>query len=189
MNQVSGVDIDRLTEWMDGEGLGAGPITNIEALGGGTQNVLLKFERDGRRYVLRHPPLHKRANSDEAMRREARVLAALRGSDVPHPDVIAACGEVDVLGAAFYLMEPIDGFNPSVGLPSPHRDSPEIRHQMGLAMSDAIAALGRVDYLAVGLEGFGRPEGFLERQVPRWKSHLDSYAAIPGYAGPDIPGA
>lgn len=188
MNQVSGVDIDRLTEWMDGEGLGAGPITNIEALGGGTQNVLLKFERDGRRYVLRHPPLHKRGNSDETMRREARVLTALRGSDVPHPDVIAACGDVDVLGAAFYLMEPIDGFNPTVGLPSPHRDSREIRHEMGLAMSDAIAALGRVDHEAVGLSDFGKADGFLERQVPRWRAHLESYNQIPEYPGPDIPG-
>src|SRR3954451_2924889 len=190
MNEVAGVDIDVLTAWMDEQGLGAGtgPLQDIVHLGGGTQNILLRFERDGRRYVLRRPPPHKRANSDDTMRREARVLTALAGSDVPHPGVIASCPDETVIGAAFYLMEPIDGFNPSVGLPSPHRDSPEIRHQMGLAMSDAIAALGRVDYLAVGLEGFGRPEGFLERQVPRWKSHLDSYAAIPGYPGPDIPG-
>src|SRR3954453_9141892 len=160
MNQVSGVDIDRLTEWMDGEALGAGggPITNIESLGGGTQNVLLRFERNGRRYVLRHPPLHKRANSDETMRREARVLTALRGSDVPHPDVIAACGDEDVLDAAFYLMEPIEAFNPTVGLPALHASSPEVRHRMGLAMAEGAAALGRVDYRAVGLDGFGKPD-------------------------------
>ena len=85
MNQVSGVDIDRLTEWMDGEGLGAGPITNIEALGGGTQNVLLKFERDGRRYVLRHPPLHKRGNSDRPCgeRRGCSRRCAARTSPIP----------------------------------------------------------------------------------------------------------
>src|SRR3954467_8875440 len=117
---------------MDGEGLGEGPLEDVEAIAGGTQNVLLRFRRGDREYVFRRPPPHKRANSDETVRREARVLAALAGSDVPHPGLIAACGDVDVLGAAFYLMEPIDGFNASLGLPEPHRSSTEMQHAMGL---------------------------------------------------------
>src|SRR5580765_6894009 len=104
------VDLAALARWMDARGLGDGAIANVERLGGGTQNVLLRFERAGRSYVLRRPPEHKRANSDETMRREARVLAALAGSAVPHPGLIAAEATTDVLGAAFYLMEPIDGF-------------------------------------------------------------------------------
>jgi aminoglycoside phosphotransferase (APT) family kinase protein len=63
-----------------------------------------------------------------------------------------------------------------------------MRHAMGLALVDAIAALGRVDYRAVGLEGFGRPEGYLARQVERWRAQLASYEAMPGYPGPEIPG-
>jgi aminoglycoside phosphotransferase (APT) family kinase protein len=185
---VDGVDLDILAEWMDGEDLGSGPIETAERLGGGTQNVLLRFERSGRRYVFRRPPPHKRSNSDETMRREARVLTALAGCDVRHPDVIAACGDEAVLGAAFYLMEPIDGFNPTVGLPAPHASSPAMRRKMGFAMAEAAAALGRVDYLAVGLEGFGRPDRYLERQVPRWRAHLETYAEMAGYPGPDIPG-
>jgi aminoglycoside phosphotransferase (APT) family kinase protein len=55
-------------------------------------------------------------------------------------------------------------------------------------MADGIAALGAVDHVAVGLEGFGRPEGYLERQVTRWRSHLESYAELEGYPGPEIPG-
>ncbi len=183
-----GVDSEALTVWMDEQGLGAGPLENIEPLGGGTQNILLKFERAGRRYVLRRPPVHKRKNSDETMRREARVLGALAGSDVPHPDLIAACPETDVIGAAFYLMEPVDGFNPSTGLPEPHRSDPGLRHRMGLEMADAIAALARVDHEAVGLADFGRPDGYLERQVERWRSQLDSYSELDGYGGPEIPG-
>src|SRR5678816_1247885 len=97
------VDLERLSVWMDDSGLPAGRIEHAELLGGGTQNILLRFERGGRRYVLRRPPPHKRANSDETMRREARVLGALRDTDVPHPRLIAACGDVEVLGAAFYL--------------------------------------------------------------------------------------
>lgn len=187
-DQVPGVDLDALRAWMDGEGLGDGPLEHVEQLAGGTQNVLVRFERAGRAYVLRRPPLHKRANSDETMRREARVLAALAGSDVPHPGLIAACGDVDVLGAAFYLMEPIDGFNPASGLPEPHRSDAAMRRELGFGMVDGIAALARVDHVAVGLGDFGKPDGWLERQVGRWRSQLDSYAEHEGYPGPDIPG-
>lgn len=185
---IEGVDLDALRRWMDDRGLGDGPIEDVTELTGGTQNVLVRFVRSGRAYVLRRPPLHKRANSDETMRREARVLGALAGSEVPHPGLIAACPETDVLGAAFYLMEPVDGFNPASGLPEPHRSDARMRHQMGLAMMDAIASLACVDHEAVGLGDFGKPEGWLERQVPRWQSQLDGYADFDGYPGPDIPG-
>ncbi|MCP5058423.1 MAG: phosphotransferase family protein [bacterium] len=173
---------------MDAQGLASGPIEDVEALGGGTQNILLRFRRGNDAFVLRRPPLHKRRNSDETMRREARVLGALAGSEVPHPALIAACSEEDVLGAAFYLMEPIDGFQAPAGLPALHAESAAIRHRMGLSMVDGIAALGRIDFVKVGLEGFGRPEGFIERQVPRWQQQLASYAELPGYPGPEIPG-
>jgi aminoglycoside phosphotransferase (APT) family kinase protein len=182
------VDLERLATWMDTQGLGEGPIGAHELIAGGTQNILLRFERSGRTYVLRHPPPHKRANSDETMRREARVLAALAGSDVPHPALIAACPDVDVLGAAFYLMEPVAGFNPSTGVPEPHASDPAMQRTMGLSMADAIAALGRVDFRAVGLADLGKPDGWLERQVERWRSHLASYDAIEGYRGAEIPG-
>ena len=183
-----GVDLAALTTWMDGQGLGSGPLEDVEVLAGGTQNVLVRFARAGRSYVLRRPPLHKRANSDETMRREARVLAALAGSDVPHPALIAACPDTEVLGAAFYLMEPIEGFNPSSGLPEPHRSDPAMRRAMGFSMVDAIASLALVDHEAVGLGDFGKPEGWLERQVGRWQGQLDSYAELDGYPGPRHPG-
>lgn len=185
----AGVDLGALAAWMDGRGLGEGPIGAAELLAGGTQNILLRFERAGRRYVLRRPPLHLRANSNETMRREARVLAALAGTAVPHPALIAACPEEDVLGAAFYLMEPVEGFNATTGLPPLHAGSAVIRHRMGLSMVEGIAALGALDYRAAGLEGFGKPDNYLERQVARWKAQLDSYAEFPGWTGPgEIPG-
>ena len=182
------VDLDSLARWMDEQGLGEGPIGEHALIAGGTQNILLRFERSGRTYVLRHPPPHKRANSDETMRREARVLAALAGSDVPHPGLIAACGELDVLGSAFYLMEPVEGFNASTGVPEPHASDRAMQRSMGLSMADAIAALGRVDFRAVGLGDLGKPDGWLERQVERWRSHLASYDTIEGYRGARIPG-
>lgn len=186
MNEGPGaVDLTALAAWMDDQGLERGePIADVEQIVGGTQNVLLRLARGGREFVLRRPPPHKRTNSDETMRREARVLAALAGTDVPHPGLIAACGDVDVIGAAFYLMERVDGFNPTSGLPEPHRSDPVRQREMGLSMADGIAALGRVDVQAVGLGDFGRPDGWLERQVERWRSHLRSYDAVEGYGGP-----
>src|SRR5438034_381893 len=75
------------------------------SLGVGSQNILVRFTRGDRDYVLRRPPLHMRDNSNETMRREARLLKALAGTRVPHPRLVAGCSDEAVLGAAFYLME------------------------------------------------------------------------------------
>jgi aminoglycoside phosphotransferase (APT) family kinase protein len=182
------VDVDALEQWMDRRGLGEGPLTRVERITGGTQNILLRFTRSGREFVFRRPPPHKRSNSDETMRREARVLAALDGTAVPHPRLIAAEPDESVLGAAFYLMEPIDGFNATLGLPEPFASDPAWQRGMGLSMVDAIAALAGVDHIAVGLGNLGRWDGWAERQVGRWRRQLDSYSELPGYGGPQIPG-
>jgi aminoglycoside phosphotransferase (APT) family kinase protein len=182
------VDLDRLRAWMDERALGEGPLEDAHLLGGGTQNVLLRFRRGDRGFVLRRGPVHKRANSDETMRREARVLAALAGTDVPHPGLIAAHGELDVIGAAFTLMEPVDGVNVTVELPELHARDLDVQRAMGLSMADAISALGRVDIHERGIADLGKADGWLERQVERWRSHLASYDTVPGYPGPDIPG-
>lgn len=180
----SAVDIESLATWMTQQELGSGPITDVTPLAGGTQNILLRLRRDGRDYIFRRPPLHPRPGSNETMRREARVLRALSGTDVPHPGLIAACEDESILGVAFYLMEPVDGFNPVGQLPQPHAGSPAMRHAMGMALVDGIAALGAVDYRAVGLEGFGKPDNFLGRQVDRWRAQLASYGEFAGWTGP-----
>ena len=183
------VDPDRLNAWMDHHGMGRGEITNASLLGGGTQNILLKFDRNDRTFVLRRPPPHPRKNSNDTMRREMRMLAALSDTLVPHPRLILGCPEEDVLGVAFYLMEPVEGFAPITGLPALQARDPAIRHRMGLALVEGITALGAVDYRKVGLEGFGNPDNYLGRQVPRWKSQLESYRDFPGWPGPrSIPG-
>jgi aminoglycoside phosphotransferase (APT) family kinase protein len=184
------VDLGKLGDWMDAQGLEPGEITGAEALPGGTQNLLLRFRRASRTYVLRRGPRHLRRLSNDVMRREARVLQALAGSDVPHPRFVAGPGEPEtgVAGdAVFYLMDPVDGFNPAGGLSPQLRDVPDAGRQIGLHMADAIAALGAVDHVAVGLADLGKPGNFLERQVPRWMGELDSYGELEGYPGPDIP--
>ncbi len=181
--------LDAVARWMTEQGLGEGPLQDVTAVTGGTQNVMLRFTRSGRPYVLRRGPRHLRPRTNSVILRETRVLAALAGSDVPHPRLIATCEDTGVLGdAVFYLMEPIDGFNAGEGLPPLHAGNPEVRYGMGLSMADALARLGAVDHVAVGLADFGKPDGFLERQVPRWLSELESYQEYDGYPGPDIPG-
>jgi len=186
------LDLSVLASWMDARDLGSGPLKNVQSLAGGTQNILIRFSRSERSYVLRRPPLALRENSNETMRREARMLAALKGTNVPHPELIAACPDESVLGAAFYLMELIDGYNATTGLPEPFASSPELRYQMGLALVDGIAALGAQDYIALGLTGLGKADNFLGRQVSRWKAQLDSYGQFPEWDGlkdlPDITG-
>ena len=82
-------------------------------------------------------------------------------------------------------MEPLDGFTAPHGLPEPHRSDPAIRREMGLAMPDAIAALARVDHRAAGLQDLGKPN-YLERQVPRWRAHMEAYNEVEQYQGHGI---
>lgn len=180
-------DLTAVAAWMSERGLGEGPLEDVAEITGGTQNILLRFSRSGREYVLRRGPRHLRPVSNTVILRETRVLDSLAGTDVPHPRLIAVCDDTSVLGdAVFYLMEPIDGFNAGSALPPLHAGNAAVRHQMGLSMADALARLGAVDHVAVGLSDFGKPEGFLDRQVPRWLSELESYNGFDNYPGPDI---
>lgn len=183
------MNLEAVADWMSAQNLGEGPLENVTELSGGTQNVMLAFARSGRSYVLRRGPRHLRPRSNAVMLRETRLLGALAGTDVPHPGLIAVCDDPAVLGdAVFYLMEPVDGFNASGELPALHAGDPEVRYGMGLSMADALAKLGALDHVAVGLADYGKPDGFLERQVPRWLSELDSYRQFENYPGPDLPG-
>ncbi|MGE4428315.1 MAG: phosphotransferase family protein [Solirubrobacteraceae bacterium] len=183
------VDVDAVAAWMDDERLGAGPLEDVTPVGGGTQNVMLRFRRGDRELVLRRGPRHLRPRSNDALRREIRVLRALADTDVRCPRIVAAGEDTGPFGGSVgYLMTPVDGFNATVALPDLHAGDASVRHRMGLDAVDALATLHAVDHAAVGLGDLGRPEGFLERQVPRWLGELDGYAQLDGYPGPQLPG-
>ncbi|RJF91689.1 phosphotransferase family protein [Noviherbaspirillum saxi] len=182
------LDWPRLQEWIIAQPLpGSGPVTAIERLSGGSQNNLFLLSRKDARFVLRRPPKHLRANSNQTMLREARVLSALKGSAVPHPEFFAACADETVIGAAFYVMAPLDGFTPIGKLPGGYASEPEWRRAMGIEMVTAAAALGAVDHETVGLRDFGKPDNWLERQVSRWRTQLESYRDLPNYPGASLP--
>lgn len=184
------VDVARLTEWMDAQQLESGQITDAVQLTGGTQNILLHFRRGAREFVLRRSPLQAMPEVRATIAREARVLAALATTQVPHPTLFAACLDEQVLGAPFYLMAPVEGFNASANpLPALHAGNADVQRRMGFSMVDALLRLGEVDPQDVGLGDFGKPQGFLERQVARWSSQLESYQVHAGWPGPvSLPG-
>ena len=168
------VDPALLARWMDEQGLaGAGEVPEISRLTGGSQNALFVVARGGEEHVLRRPPNLAVQGRYEAFSREHRVLAALRDTDVPHPRLRAACDDVDVLGGPFYLTERVDGWSPQGIWPAPFDNDADARAGIPFELVDGIARLARVDWKAVGLDDFGRPDGFHDRQVDRWLAFLE----------------
>jgi aminoglycoside phosphotransferase (APT) family kinase protein len=184
-------DAERFGAWADENlpALGAGPVSSA-VLAGGASNIVLRIERDGAPMVLRRPPKTPRPDSTKIIAREAQVLAALKTTDVPHPTFQKYCEDPNVIGAPFYVMAMVDGFlgYPLEKLPAPYDKPGEARSSLSFALVEGIARLANVDYQAVGLDGFGKPEGFLERQAARWMSQLASYKESEGYEQRDIPG-
>jgi aminoglycoside phosphotransferase (APT) family kinase protein len=170
------VDEARLARWMDERRLpGAGEPLSVRFVTGGASNEIFEIRRGGARMALRRPPRLVPKGRNETMLREARVLAALRGSDVPHARLLGVCDDPAVLGACFYVMEWVEGWTPLGPLPEPFRSDATAKQGLGDELVDAIAKLSLVDWRAGGLEGFGKPEGFLERQVDRWLAHLATF--------------
>ena len=182
------IDWPRLNAWLaTHEAPGSGPVTGARKLKGGIQNNVFLIERSSESFVLRRPTKHLRANSNETMLREARVLKALAGTDVPHPRFYSVCDDASVIGACFYLMEPLEGFAPSGQLPGQYTTDVAWRRAMGEELVRAAAALAEVDPKAVGLEGLGKPDDWHERQVSRWRSQLDGYRTMPNYGEHALP--
>ncbi|RHW28600.1 phosphotransferase family protein [Nocardioides immobilis] len=171
------MDIESLSRWMDAEGLpGEGEVAEATALSGGSQNELYAITRGGASMALRRPPGYGIEGSAKVLMREARLLKALSGTGVPHAAFRGASDDLDVIGAPFYMMDLVDGWSPmGGGWVAPFDTDLEARSGLAIQLADGAAKMARVDWKAQGLEGFGKPEGFLERQVDRWLSHLSAY--------------
>jgi aminoglycoside phosphotransferase (APT) family kinase protein len=181
---VDKADIARLQAWLADAGIADGPVSHLQPLAGGTQNLLYAFRAGGAELVLRRPSLTPRKGAADTIRREARVLGALAGTDVPHPRFRGLCDDPAVLGATFLVTDKVAGFNAAVEMPAPARDDPAFRNIMGLALVDGIVRLARVDPAAIRLADFGRLDGFIARQASRWAAQLAGYAEHPGWPGP-----
>ncbi|MCX8071599.1 MAG: phosphotransferase family protein [Candidatus Binatia bacterium] len=172
----------RLQAWLDQQGLpGQGLPLDVEFISGGASNEAWLLRRGEFQFVVRKPPRLIPEGRNESMVREFRVLSALRDSDVPHPRVLALCTDPQVLGSNFYVMEYVRGWScmNQAQWPSPFDTDLEARRGLAWELIDGIAKLSRVDWQAVGLEGFGRPLGFHERQVDRWLGLLAKFQFRP----------
>src|SRR6202795_5218152 len=134
----------------------------------GHSNLTYSLNLGARELVLRRPPFGSKVKSAHDMGREFRVLSKLHSVYAPAPEVLLYCEDDSVLGAPFYVMEPIRGIILHRYLP-PSLDFPEEKaKRLSESFIENLIALHRVDYAAVGLSDLGRPEGYLERQVRGW---------------------
>lgn len=170
-----GLDLDQLRGHLDRErpGLVGGPLT-ARLIEGGRSNLTYAVTDGTTRWVVRRPPLGHVLATAHDMKREHRVISALhRGTEVPVPAPVLLCEDVDVLGAPFYVMDFVDG--------TPYRTAEELAplgaertRAAVLGLVDTLVDLHSVDPEAVGLGDFGRPDGFLDRQLRRWGKQLDA---------------
>jgi len=162
-----GVDVEVLRPWFAAHVAGAtGAPLEAELIAGGRSNLTYVISDGTHDWVLRRPPLGHVIQTAHDMRREYTVLAALGPTDVPVPEVLAF-GDDSVLGAPFYVMERVHGRILRTREEMASLSADEAR-ACSTSLVDVLAALHSVDYQAAGLADFGRPDGFLARNVARW---------------------
>ncbi len=191
------VVLEPLAAFLDAHGLGAGE-PELAPLGDGHSCVTYALARGDAEVVLRRPPRGPLPPSTHDVLREARVLRALSGR-APVPRVLAVCEDPAVIGAPFYVMERIEGDVVTDSLP-PRFDAAGARRAIGEALIDALVEIHAVDWRAAGLDGFGRPDGYLARQLKRfgglWETNrtrdvpaVDAVARWLGERMPESPAA
>jgi aminoglycoside phosphotransferase (APT) family kinase protein len=134
----------------------------------GHSNLTYAVQLGARELVLRRPPFGSKVKSAHDMGREFRVLSKLHAVYEPAPEVLFYCDDQSVLGAPFYVMEPIHGVILRKKVPSALEFSAEKARRLSESFVDNLVRLHRVDYAAAGLADLGRAEGYLERQVRGW---------------------
>jgi aminoglycoside phosphotransferase (APT) family kinase protein len=154
-----------LEAFLDEHGLGEGPI-EASPVGEGHSNVTFIIRRGDWEAVIRRPPRGPLPPSAHDVLREARVIGAVAGT-ARVPDILAVGDDEEVIGAPFYVMEKVDGHVITSEVPAAV-DSPEDRHLIGTELVDALVEIHAVDWERAGLEGFGKPTGYLERQLRRF---------------------
>ncbi|MAS54441.1 MAG: acyl-CoA dehydrogenase [Pimelobacter sp.] len=179
MSDLPGLDLAAFHRWYDAQRPGdLGPDLTGQLIAGGKSNLTYRVSDGTTERIVRRPPLgHVQATAHD-MGREYTAMSALAGTDVPVPQTYAHCADDAVLGSPFYVMEKVDGLA--------YRTADEltalgVETTAGLAgaMVDVLARLHAVDPQSVGLGEFGRPAGFLERQVRRWARQLEGSATRP----------
>jgi aminoglycoside phosphotransferase (APT) family kinase protein len=145
----------------------------VELISGGRSNLTYLVTSGDQEVVLRRPPLGHVLPTAHDMAREFTVISALQGSDVPVPATLHLCTDQDVLGVTFYVMELVHGHIVRTEFPPGYASSSEDKHRVGQTLVSTLVNLHAVDWESVGLSEFGHPEGFMARQIRRWKQQWE----------------
>jgi aminoglycoside phosphotransferase (APT) family kinase protein len=162
------LDRDAITAFLRDSVPGFGGDVQIRQFAGGASNLTYLVTAGDLELVLRRPPFGTRAQSAHDMGREYRILSALHPAFEYCPRPVAACEDPAVIGEPFYVMERLPGTILRRELPETVTLAPAAAAALCRNLVDVHLELHQVDYRAVGLESFGRPEGYVERQVSGW---------------------
>jgi aminoglycoside phosphotransferase (APT) family kinase protein len=169
-----GIDLVKLAPWFSEN---VEPVQSLTAkvVGHGRSNITYRVEaEDGRAWVVRRPPLsHVQATAHD-MGREFRIISALKPTGFPVPTPYAMCTDESIIGANFYVMEFVEGIIAVDPIEVEKKFSPEERRKIGEELIDVLVRLHSFKPDEIGLEGFGKPAGYLERQVRRFSEQLDN---------------
>ncbi|HEY1521300.1 MAG TPA: phosphotransferase family protein [Solirubrobacteraceae bacterium] len=152
--------------------------SDVALISGGKSNLTYRVACDAGEVILRRPPLGHILPTAHDMGREYRVMTALAGTAVPVPRTFHLGDDDSPLGASFYVMERVVGHICRNALPAGYADAPDDHRRIGEALVDVLADLHTVDPAAVGLAEFGRPAGFMERQLRRWSKQWEASKTI-----------
>ncbi|MEY4372564.1 MAG: hypothetical protein RL219_1333 [Actinomycetota bacterium] len=169
MSEVPGIDIPKVTAWLEQHVPGArGPFV-FDVIAGGHSNLTFRVTgSNGTRYVLRRPPLGHVLASAHDMGREHRIISGLQRSAVPVAPALGFCDDTSVNGAPFYVMGFVDGFVLREREAAEAALSPEARANASRSIVDTMASIHAVDLAAAGLADLGKHEGYIARQLKRW---------------------
>jgi aminoglycoside phosphotransferase (APT) family kinase protein len=179
MIEIPGIYHDHVSRFFREHVPGGDCELTFTLISGGRSNLTYLVRGGGHEWVLRRPPLGHVLPTAHDMAREHRVLAALAGTEVPVPRPIALCQEASVNDAPFYVMEYRPGVVLANEIPPGYAPTEAERRRISVALVETLVCLHAVDYCAVGLEGFGHPEGYIERQVRRWSQQWERSQTSP----------
>jgi aminoglycoside phosphotransferase (APT) family kinase protein len=164
----------RLKGWLDTVLPGSGEF-GITRISSGASNEIFAIERDSSRWLLRRPPRAKVSASAHDVARQYRVLKALDATDVPHSRAVILHEDLDLIGAPFMISEFAVGWVPEPPLPESVAGDKVPQRRLSEAYVDTLARISSVQWQEIGLDGFGRPDGYLARQANRWRTQLERY--------------
>jgi aminoglycoside phosphotransferase (APT) family kinase protein len=160
------LDAKKLGEYLRAQGLGDGEIS-VEQFPSGHSNLTYLIRSGAGEWVLRRPPFGSKVKTAHDMGREFRILSGVAGH-FPAPRPLLHCDDESVMGAPFYVMERLRGVIPRVEGTPEMRESPALVRKMGECFVDTLKKLHELDWRALGFGDFGKPEGYVERQVTGW---------------------